>query len=316
MKLSIHITGVLAFTVLLAGCDDVVNGGIDNGDDTDDVSQTFSLSVDVTPEEAGTTDPESGEFGEGETVTLEADSEIGWEFDRWSGDLESEDNPVEFTMDEDKQVTAEFLSMDYEVSVQVEPGQGGSVNPGTGEYPSGATVEQSAEASDGWGFVEWTGDVESTDNPLSFVIEEHTGLTAHFEDQRSEYVVEFTLADNRGELDELRFGQQQDAWNEDAPPTPPENGLHGYFLTNEEELFVDVRSWLETEVDWDLHYQLGRGDELSLGWEIGQERMDGTLTLLYESEQGNTVEVNMLDESDHVVAGFSEGQLLITYRFE
>ena len=71
----------------------------------------YELEIDVDPEEGGTTDPEPGvhEYEEGEEVSIYADSDVGWEFEEWTGDCSGEDVFCSLDMYEDKSTTAHFV---------------------------------------------------------------------------------------------------------------------------------------------------------------------------------------------------------------
>jgi hypothetical protein len=68
----------------------------------------YTLTIEITPEEAGTTDPLPGGFDEGENLRLRAIPAENYLFDRWEGDLTTESNPADLTMNSDKVITAVF----------------------------------------------------------------------------------------------------------------------------------------------------------------------------------------------------------------
>jgi len=75
-------------------------------------SLQYTLSIAATS--GGTTDPAPGDhlYDSGTVVELEALSDQGYKFSKWTGDIPSEketDNPVSITMDSDKSVTANFV---------------------------------------------------------------------------------------------------------------------------------------------------------------------------------------------------------------
>ena len=61
------------------------------------------------------------------SMTLDADPATGWEFDGWSGDLNSTANPAQVTMNSDKAITATFTLKTYVITPTA--GTGGSVDP-------------------------------------------------------------------------------------------------------------------------------------------------------------------------------------------
>ncbi len=76
----------------------------DNGEDVEEYILEISVSG------GGNTSPSEGEhlYEEGENVELEAESYEGWEFDGWSGNIDSDEEVVEVTIGENKSVMAHF----------------------------------------------------------------------------------------------------------------------------------------------------------------------------------------------------------------
>jgi hypothetical protein len=68
----------------------------------------YTLTIEITPQGAGTTDPLPGSFDEGANLQLEAIPTENYLFERWEGDLTTESNPADLTMNSDKVITAVF----------------------------------------------------------------------------------------------------------------------------------------------------------------------------------------------------------------
>ena len=68
----------------------------------------YSLQTEVSPAGSGSIDPSEGDYITGTRVRIEAIPENGYVFDRWEGDLTGSENPVAFTVNQDKSVTALF----------------------------------------------------------------------------------------------------------------------------------------------------------------------------------------------------------------
>ena len=68
----------------------------------------YTLTIEISPQDAGTTDPLPGGFDEGANLELEAIPAENYLFDRWEGDLTTESNPADLTMNSDKVITAVF----------------------------------------------------------------------------------------------------------------------------------------------------------------------------------------------------------------
>ena len=139
---------------------------------------------------------EGNRYDEGTKVTLTAvpDSST-WEFVRWSGDTTSTDNPFTFTVMTDINLTASFRSTLPQVTLNIDTvGLGGvtvSPEPILGTYDSLTTVILTATPVPGWEFTGWTGDLVSTKNPDTLVLDGNKHITANFaEIQTGTHVLE------------------------------------------------------------------------------------------------------------------------------
>ena len=56
------------------------------------------------------------------------------------------------------------------------------------DYNSGTIVELTAEPTGDWEFVEWTGDISSTENPVQITIDEAKTVKVKFTDQPAGYL--------------------------------------------------------------------------------------------------------------------------------
>jgi len=131
--------------------------------------------------------PWSGEFALGSQITVEAVPDSGWEFGSWSGGLSGESNPAVFVMDGDRSITATFVEPD-QFQLTVKKSGSGSVKvdgverslPWSGPFANGAqvTVEAVAEADER--FVEWSGDVTGSANPIALTMDSDKSVTAEF----------------------------------------------------------------------------------------------------------------------------------------
>jgi surface protein len=122
-----------------------------------------------------TTDYESGTI-----VELTANPAEGWKFVEWQGDINSTDNPTQITVDEAKEVTAVFEKKTFTISIETSGEGSVSKSPNQTNYEFGTTVELTAKPSEGWKFVKWTGDLNSTDNPAQITVDTTKDVTAVF----------------------------------------------------------------------------------------------------------------------------------------
>lgn len=181
----------------------------------------YQLMVDANPSEGGSVDPSSGAFEEGAEVQIEATSNEGWNFTGWSGDLDSDENPVTVTMDSTIELSANFEAIMVDLSVAADPSEGGSVDPSSGTFQFGENVEVAATPNEGWQFAEWTGDRSSTENPLSFTIKEDVSLTAVFS-EIPEYQLAVEASPSEGGSVEPASGTYQEGTQVEVSATPSE----------------------------------------------------------------------------------------------
>ncbi len=127
----------------------------------------YNISLFAEPDDAGEVIGE-GSYNFGEVVEITADPYEGWVFVEWTGDTEYLDDPHAATANvtmpaDDVELTANFEQISYTLSLTANPENGGNVN-GEGEYHFEEVVEITAEAHEGWAFIEWTGDTEYLDD--------------------------------------------------------------------------------------------------------------------------------------------------------
>ena len=116
------------------------------------------------------------DYDEGTIVKLNATPLEGWEFNGWK-ELEVATNPLEVTITEALTLTAKFTK-NYALTLTAS--EGGTVTPESGSYIENDTVELIATPDSTSVFVNWTGSLTSTDNPLSVIMDADKDFTANF----------------------------------------------------------------------------------------------------------------------------------------
>ena len=110
--------------ILVVGCSPSTgSGGGDDGDGGGNGGEkeptTYTLTVEVNPDGSGSVNPSSGTFEEGTEITVRAKPNKGWEFERWTGDIQSADNPLIFTINQNTQLMANFLDITSEYTTEL-----------------------------------------------------------------------------------------------------------------------------------------------------------------------------------------------------
>jgi len=136
-------------------------------------------------------------------VNLTADADEHWEFSHWEHDLSGSNTHSNIQIDEDKYVKAVFKKKDYTLNVNIE-GVGEVTsddnqidcpdNNCTEQYTYNSVVELTASAGHEYYFVEWTGDIISTELIESLTILGNKEVTAHF--QINQYTLNVEIEGN------------------------------------------------------------------------------------------------------------------------
>jgi uncharacterized repeat protein (TIGR02543 family) len=123
--------------------------------------------------------PVGGSYIAGTQVTLTAKPNAGFVFSEWSGSLSGAENPVKITMDENKNITANFKRITYSLTANA---VNGSVvmEPEGGIYNSGAFVYVTAVPDSGYVFNGWSGDLAGDQNPTLIILNKDKSITALF----------------------------------------------------------------------------------------------------------------------------------------
>ncbi len=134
-----------------------------------------------------TLDPPGGVYQPGTQVTFTATADLNWEFSGWNGlnVFPPDANPATVTVNENMEVTATFISLTPQVTLDIATLGLGTVetDPEVGDdgtFDEGSQVTLTAVPENGWEFVEWLGDIAGTENPIVAVLDSNMAVTASF----------------------------------------------------------------------------------------------------------------------------------------
>ena len=158
-----------------------------------DSPDTSFFSLEVSSSGGGSVSISAGNYPEGSNLSIQAVPLADYNFSSWSGSLSSTANPLEITLTQNLQLQANFVKKQFELNVSV-TGEG-SVDQkllSSGKsYEVGSQVELSATPATGWEFEQWTGGIESTENPVTINLNEAKEVTAVF--VRKQYNLNLTI---------------------------------------------------------------------------------------------------------------------------
>ncbi len=138
------------------------------------------MNIHVTPVDAGTTTPESGEQTYNETVTLKATPAYGYVFKDWLLDDEvySTDATTTYKVEGNAMFIAEFEPKKFEVTVDESSMAGTVSGAGTGKYDYKSEITLTAKPLEGYRFLHWivNGETVSTETAYTFKVQGPTTI--------------------------------------------------------------------------------------------------------------------------------------------
>ena len=269
-------------------------------DDVDDLEVTvleadeiFELDVDLegngiielNGEEITT--PYAQEYTEGTVVTLEAISDKGWELNEWYGDVNSEEEEIDITIDQDLEIIARFV-LEYEPQItELEPDQGDNI--------SGENVVFSARLDHPEDLDIDTASVTFSETGLvlqATVNEDRAILELPFSLEEGQYTYEMLIVDENGESHSTEVDFSVDNTPPEIEVTSPEGGLEQIIdeELDEEGFIIEGEIYGATELQID-------GDEVeidennSFEYETTLEKGLNQFLILAQDDVGNQAEI-------------------------
>lgn len=178
----------------------VLNGALDEiriyknvALDVDDITKIYNaansvfyqLTLESTTNGTIMVSPESDKYAEGTEVVLTAVGDSGYILDAWGGDASGSTPEITLVMDADKTVSATFKEGVYQYKLTLTTdgdGSGSILGAEDGDIiDDGTEVTLVAKPDDGSAFGGWTGELASTLDSITFVMDKDLTVNANFQ---------------------------------------------------------------------------------------------------------------------------------------
>ena len=126
--------------------------------------------------------PAGGVYNPGDEVQLTPAKVLGYRFSSWSGDLTGSVVPESITMNSNKSVEANYVSVPTYSLTSIATNGIIEFSPAGPIYEEGTVVTVKAKNDYGYAFKEWTGDLTGTNNTMTFTMNSNKNITASFSD--------------------------------------------------------------------------------------------------------------------------------------
>ncbi|HVP16484.1 MAG TPA: hypothetical protein VMT42_03875 [candidate division Zixibacteria bacterium] len=157
----------------------------------------YNLTVKVVGNGTVTQSPLNATYVSGTVVTLTAVAGFNWTFASWTGDLSGTQNPVNVTMDGNKNITATFVQglqyysltiniafvtnyTSYVQSGKLVENASVTTNLAASSYPAGTVVNLTEVPGLNWTFWGWSGDLTGKQNLTNVTMNANKNVTATF----------------------------------------------------------------------------------------------------------------------------------------
>ena len=257
--------------------------------------------------EAGGTITGGGAYWIGETCTLYATANEGYTFVDWTenGQQVSTESTLSIFVMESHDLQANFSVNSYEVAVEAQPEEGGTVA-GSGIYDYGTTVTVSASPNEHYEFVNWTenGVMVSNSAEYTFTLDGDRHLVANF-GQESFTVSATVLPANAGSIE----GVGNYVYGQTAILTARPNANYAFLEWTENGAFVSNQPSISFAVTQDRHF------EAYFSYYDGIEEEESAVSVFPNPTTGMVVIEGMQEGSEIRVVNGS-GNLVLMQRCE
>ena len=116
----------------------------------------------------------------------------------------------------------------------------------------------------------------------------------------AEYQFDIVISGGDNEV-EMSFGQIEGATNGfdagldlEAPPAPPDNIIHAWFVNDGKNLFKDYRDPEAEEVIWQFNFDPAGNEQITLEWSGDVENLPGNVAI---TNSDGSVNIDLLEEN-------------------
>lgn len=203
----------------------------------------------------------------------------------------------------------------HNLSVSVDPKDAGSVDPSGGTYDDEKQVSISASPNSGYRFSNWTGDVNSDQNPVTVTMDDDKNIVAHFKETPKSFNENIRIADGKNSF-VLTIGTDSSATagfdrgiDKLAPPPPPSGAFYAQFVIPDHNLIKDFRPVTSNETVWTLEFSPQSGKTATISWDLSDTPVGGLV--LTDDPDTPSFTVNMARASEYTVSNTSIRRLYI-----
>jgi len=171
-------------TAATATVNGTFNGKVDWALAALEIKPQMKLTTNVAGSGTIDANPPGGCYNSGTVVTVTAipqSGTAGFQFSGWSGDLSGSTNPASLTMNGNKNVTATFTPLQFNLTVNTVGAGNVTVSPSGGTYNYGTVVTLTAAPETGYKFSGWSGAVSDTGEVVTLTMNEPQTVTAKFD---------------------------------------------------------------------------------------------------------------------------------------
>ena len=206
----------------------------------------YSLNVDVSGEGTvnvqGEKNSEKDKYEKYTDLILTAEASPGWLFVDWTGDISSDDNPLNFKIQDDIDLTANFERDSFSIVATIVGNGRIEISPEKDVYEYGGEITLNAIPDENWEFHGWSGDITSSERNVTFNIDKNMNITATFEEKQFGVSVEI---EGEGDVEITPDKELYDYGDLVSFAASPEDGWtfegwSGYIESDDNPLLVQI----------------------------------------------------------------------------